>query len=45
MKRPRVEAFLGAEFRLEDYHEEIASVPFPIGPTVKISTYWFVREG
>ena len=39
----RVEDFLGAEFRTRDYHEEIAKVAFPIGPTVKISTYWFER--
>ena len=39
----RVKSFLGTEFRTQDYHEEVAKVAFPIGPNVKISTYWFER--
>ena len=39
----RVERFLGAEFRSRNYYEEKAKIAFPIGPTAKISTYWFER--
>ena len=41
--REQVEEFLGAEFHLQGYHEEIGKVPFPVGPTALISTYWFQR--
>ena len=43
-KREQVEAFLGTEFQLRDYHEEVEKVPFPVGPTSLISTYWFQRK-
>lgn len=41
--REQVEEFLGSQFQLRDYHEEIGKVPFPVGPTALISTYWFKR--
>ena len=43
-KRHRIEGFLGADFRSQGYYEAITSAPFPIGPTIKISTYWFERD-
>ncbi len=42
-RRERVEAFVGADFRLRDYYEEEAETPLPIGPKIKIGTYWFER--
>ncbi len=43
-KQEQVEKFLGSEFQLQNYHEEIGKVPLPIGPTALISTYWFQRK-
>ncbi len=43
-KRERVENFLGADFRLQDYYEETFKAPLPIGPKIKMSTYWFERS-
>jgi len=43
-KKAQVEEFLGAEFQLKDYYEEIGKVPLPIGPSALISTYWFQRN-
>ena len=42
-KQEQIEDFLGSEFKLINYHEEIGKVPFPVGPTALISTYWFQR--
>ena len=42
-KQAQLEEFLGAEFQLKEYHEEIRKVPLPIGPSALISTYWFQR--
>ena len=42
-KRAQIEDFLGPEFQLLNDHDEIGKVPFPVGPTALISTYWFQR--
>ena len=42
-KQSQIEDFLGIEFQLQNYHEEVAKVPFPVGPSALISTYWFQR--